>query len=288
MVERVEMGTEPAPEEVDAGAKADEKAIKVAESQQDLQIRDLNEGTEEVIKAEEKKYDPTEDSEDNEEFKIPEKFEGKSIEDVIKAYQELEKTKAQESEKKKEETPEEAKSKEEQAALVEKDFAEWNQEYVDNGGTITDETKAKITEKYKIPAEYVDTYVAGVNALKANFTADVLKSVEIESEDYRSMIEWASTNLTEKEIEVFDKATNGQSKESAVMAINDLKMKYRGGEPNLAGGEGNSGSGKNQDVYRSEREVTADMQSEKYQRGDTAFIKYVEEKLGRSEIFVGK
>lgn len=281
MVERVELGTQAAPEQTKEAQQVNQAALDKANSQQDLQIKDLNTGETEEIQADEQKYDPNAEDNQDGDFKVPEKFEGKSTEEVIKAYLELEKSKGQKEEQEK--TPEEAKTAEEAQAKIDEQFSKWSQEYLENGRQLTPETVDQISKDMKIPKEYVETYVAGVNALHGNYTDAVLKGAEVDSEDYPNLMEWGKANFTDKELEAFNRATDGSSKESAIMAIKDLKAKYQGDEPNLADGNKGSNYGSN-DVYRSEKELTKDMSDERYQTGDTAFIAYVQEKLGRSDI----
>jgi hypothetical protein len=276
VVERVEMGTDTSPSAIEAEVKANEEANAKADEQQDLNIKDLNTGDELQINADEKEHKPSEDGE----FKVPEKFEGKSIEDVIKAYQELEKTKAEEK------SPEPSKDDKNAQEAIDENFQKWSKEYADNGGQLSDETRQEIVKDHKIPEKYLDIYMAGVQALSGNFTADALKGAEVDAESYPEMLEWAANNMTEKEIAAFNKSTDGTSKETAIMAVKDLKARYNGDEPNLANGE--KGGPQSQDAYKSEKELTKDINDERYQTGDRAFIKYVEEKLGRSDIMQGK
>lgn len=222
---------------------------------------------------------------------LPEKF--NTPEDMAKAYAELEsKQGSQEKPKEPEAKPEaeqkkpegEQKTEEQKTAeeAVEKaglNFQDLSNEYNEKG-QLSEESYEKLI-KGGIPREYVDAYIEGQKAVSAQATQQVYGLVGGE-EAYGQMLAWASTNLTEGEIKAYNKATEGDS-ETLKLAVQGLHGRYlqaNGSDPKLL--SGGTSPGKAAQGYNSRAEMTADINSPKYQK-DPHFRRQVEAKIAATD-----
>lgn len=214
---------------------------------------------------------------------LPEKF--KSPEDLAKAYAELEKTmgkgedSGEDSGEDGEITEEQAQEAAEQAGL---DLEALSAEYAENG-ELTDESYEAL-EKAGITREVVDQFIAGQEAQMAVVRSEILETVGGE-EAYDSMLEWASDNLSDDEIDAFNDALDSGNISQIKLAVKGLSAQFAenvGQEPSRTlNGSTSNNSGLS--TYRSTAELMKDMQDTRYAE-DPAFRKQVEEKLGRSSI----
>lgn len=219
---------------------------------------------------------------------LPEKF--NSVEDMAKAYGELEKKlgSAPETETKQEvteETPDpETASASEVADVLNKsgvDFDTLQAEFNENGGL--NEDSYKKLEEAGFPKSLVDTWIAGQQALATDLHDQVFGSVGGE-ENYNQMIEWAGDNLPQSEIDAFNKAVDSGDINMINFAVNGLSARYRsevGTEPRLVQGETSGTSGGS---FQSAAELTAAMRDPRYQ-SDPAYRRAVADKLKRSNVF---
>lgn len=126
---------------------------------------------------------------------IPEKFRGKSLEDVIASYQELEKKVGQQSEPEddnkgketSEETSEETSDTNEGGAF-DKYISEFNE-----SGTISEASYEELA-KLGLKKSDVDAYIEGQKAIASTFVSKVHKLTGGE-EGYNSLIQWATTGI---------------------------------------------------------------------------------------------
>jgi hypothetical protein len=232
-----------------------------------------------AAKAEEPKLaGEDETSEDRPEW-LPEKF--KTVEDMAKAYGELEKAQGKPTE----EPVVEPKEGEEAAAKA-----------VDDAGLDMDALSAEYAEKGELTAEslealakvgiskdMVDSYIAGQEAQANALRAQLLEPVGGE-EAYGEMISWASDNLSDAEIDAFNDVLAGGEPNAVKMAVENLNTKYTdatGSEPTrqLTGKGGGGGVA----VYESTADLMKDMQNPEYAK-NPAFRAKVEAKLARSSI----
>lgn len=219
---------------------------------------------------------------------LPEKF--NSVEDMAKAYGELEKKlgSTPETETKQEvteETPDpETASASEVAEVLNKsgvDFDTLQAEFNENGGL--NEDSYKKLEEAGFPKSLVDTWIAGQQALATDLYDQVFGSVGGE-ESYNQMIEWAGDNLPQSEIDAFNKAVDSGDINMINFAVNGLSARYRsevGTEPRLVQGETSGTSGGS---FQSAAELTAAMRDPRYQ-SDPAYRRAVADKLKRSNVF---
>ena len=224
---------------------------------------------------------------------LPEKF--KSVEDMAKAYSELEKKLGS---KPAPEPTEDVPSDQEveTEADVPSEAEDAAREAVENAGLNFDdmstrywesgelpEADYKALEKAGIPKHLVDQFIAGQEAILNTTRQSVFSTVGGE-EAYFTMTEWAADNMSKEEITAYNKAVNSGDMNMAMMAVKGLQARYaaeEGFEPQRqVAGENTKASAS---VYRSLAELQKDMADPRYSK-DPAFRKDVENKLSRSDI----
>lgn len=235
---------------------------------------------------------------------LPEKF--ASVEDMAKAYGELEKKMGSrtetaipteegvdEADEEADEAPEGEDegevSQEEAEDLARKasetaglDFDDLSRQYWENGELGSDAYEA--LEKSGIPKHVVDAFIAGQEALLDRTRGEVFNDVGGEPA-YQGMVEWAADNLSRDEIDAFNKAVNSGDLNTTKMAVRGLKARFdaaEGFEPKRTVQSATAKS--TPQTYRSIAEMQKDMSDPRYQ-SDPAFRKDVERKLANSDIF---
>ena len=209
---------------------------------------------------------------------LPEKF--ANAEELAKAYGELEKKFSSKPEEKAEEQPAtnddnlKIKTQEETQNTLEPFYAEYAEK-----GELTEDSYSKLSNM-GIPKDVVDAYISGQEALSQQHQASIMSTVGGE-ENYKSMVQWASQNLSKSEIEAFNNTVDNGTLEQAQLAIAGVNAKYQSNtrEPNLFSGqksESNLG-------YESVAQMLTDINNPKYQ-SDTAFRKQVEAKVKNSNV----
>lgn len=220
---------------------------------------------------------------------LPEKF--KSPEDMAKAYGELEgKLGKSETEKELEPTKEETNKDNADLSIDKAEKAVENaglnmsslQDEYNEGGQLK-ESSYEALQKAGIPKDYVDAFIKGQEAI-ATQTSNTLKQEVGGAEAYNNMMNWASDNLNEAEINSFNKTVNGKDIEATRLAIQGLNARYKnnvGDDPSLQ--SANKSSSTNAPGYRSWAEVTAAMNDERY-GSDDAYRADVQNKLNNSRL----
>jgi hypothetical protein len=227
---------------------------------------------------------------------LPEKF--KSVDELIKSYQELErKLGAPKSEQPpteeapaQEEAPTEEAPQEGEKTAEEEAVEELKAQGLDvdamsarfwETGKVADEDYTAL-EKAGIPRHVVDAFAEGQKALMKAAQTTVYNMVGGE-QSYGELTEWAANNLPEAEINAFNEAVNSDDLNKVQLAVLGLKAKREqavGFEPTrTVGGTAKSSN----DVYESVAQLKADMADPRYAR-DPAFRGKVEAKLARSNI----
>jgi len=147
-------------------------------------------------------------------------------------------------------------------------------------GELTDETY-KALEAKGLPKSLVDKHIDLLQMEATLLQQEVFTSVGGE-DNYKSMIEWAATNLNEAEIDEFDKAV-GSTKEQIKAAVLGLLTKYQeatGQDPqSLIQGKANAGD----DSFQSWAQVTKAMSDPQYQK-DPAYRAMIQAKLSKSNL----
>jgi hypothetical protein len=209
-----------------------------------------------------------------------------SQEDLVKAYQELERKMSQQSqeptEQKSNDKVDVSEISEDQANdLVEKaglDMDTMADHYYENG-SLSDEHYAAL-EEAGIPREYVDQYIAGVQAEAEQIRDQIFDEVGGE-EQFAAMSEWAAANLSEQELNAYNEAVESGDMSVVRSAVMSLAFRYQrdaGRDPNLVGGNNGGLAG-----FESLAQLTAAMKDPRY-TSDPAYRREVEQKLARSNI----
>jgi len=137
--------------------------------------------------------------------------------------------------------------------------------------------------------DMVDAYLAGLNykaAQDSQLTAQEITSIKAEyggEKGYSDLIAWASTNLPADEVDAFNTIVNSQPLSTVKLAIAGLHAKYTaavGREPKLIGGRS---SRSNNDRFESTAQLVAAMSDPRY-KDDPAYRRKIEDKLSRSSI----
>jgi hypothetical protein len=138
--------------------------------------------------------------------------------------------------------------------------------------------------------DMVDAYLSGLQYKAAQDTALSVKEVASIKEslggeaEYNKMIQWAGANLPAEEVEGFNQIINTQPMAAVKMAVAGLHARYtavEGREPKLIGGRASKG---NSDKFESTAQLVEAMSDPRYSK-DPAYQRKIQEKLGRSSIF---
>ena len=152
-------------------------------------------------------------------------------------------------------------------------------EFAETGG-LSEKTYQDLQSR-GLPKDMVDSFVEGQHAKATEYTNEIFSFAGGE-ESYKEMIQWASDNLPDSEIDAFNDAITSGNTSQARLAIDGMVSRYRdngGYEPSLLGGKASASV----DTYDSWAQVTKDMATTEYKK-DPAFRQAVEKKLGRSTL----
>jgi len=163
-------------------------------------------------------------------------------------------------------------------------------EYWENGETLTPETIEKFSSMSS--KDLVDAYI---EITKNNPQTATSQPVDISDAEvnqiqnsvggegkYNDLVNWASNNLQQNEIQAFDNIINSGNSTAIQLAVAGLKSRYE----NANGYEGRmltGNSAPSSDVYRSQAELVAAMGDPRYDN-DPAYRQDVIEKLDRSDL----
>lgn len=206
----------------------------------------------------------------------------KSVEEMEKAYKELEsklgnnneegQVQNKEAEAGEPQTTEEAKELTEAQGF---DYSKLETEFNDNG-SLSEGTYQALADK-GIPKETVDNYIAGQQAIVTQAQTQ-LQAIAGGEDGYNQMIVWASENLSEGEKNAFN--TSLSDTNQAEFAIKGLYAQYKSTlgpnlvKPGETAPQGTRG-------YQSKAEMTADMHNPKY-KSDPAFRAMVSRKIAQA------
>ena len=157
-----------------------------------------------------------------------------------------------------------------------------------NNGQISQEMHDQLTGA-GIAKEAVDAYLAGraqdmgMNSQIAQTDINSIYQSVGGEQQYKSLMTWASQNLSQDSINSFDNLVNTGDPNSIQLAVNGLVAQYQ----NDNGYEGRMLTGKaaktNTDVYQSQAQLVEAMADPRYDR-DPAYREAVREKLDRSDL----
>jgi hypothetical protein len=142
----------------------------------------------------------------------------KSQEDLLKAYQELEKKQGQP----KKETPPETQETKETAADGSFSPAAFEQEFAETGG-LSDDSYAQLESK-GFSRQQVDAYIKGQQAYASSLQNDIYGSVGGQ-ESYVEIINWASENMSPDIIKDYNDAVDSMDKERIMRNLEYMSLK---------------------------------------------------------------
>lgn len=210
---------------------------------------------------------------------IPDKFKGKSAEEIAAAYVELEKKLGQQPPpQQQQQTPPKTEIP---ASVQQADMSKFEAEF-SKDGKLSDASYAELQTKHNLSRADVDTYVAGRVAL-ASQQAQQIFGVAGGEDSYRQMVSWASTNLNAQEQQAYNTAVNHADPNVARLAVEGLKSRFTaayGSNPNLVGGKAGVGVV----GFRSTQEMVKAMNDPRYNgpNRDPAYIAEVEARVAAS------
>ena len=217
---------------------------------------------------------------------LHEKF--KSVEDMAKAYAELEAKMGGKPQDNPQTDPANAANTNQtgqnpEQALSEKglDLSTFTTEF-NSKGELSAESYAKLAAA-GFDKQIVDNYINGQKAVAAQYETSVTAEVG-GSEKYSEMVNWAKANLTDAEINAYNGAVSSGDLAQAKLAVLGLSAKFskaNGSEPRLVQGRTSSASG---DVFESTAQLTEAMRDPRYAK-DPAYRSKVQAKLARSNVF---
>ena len=215
----------------------------------------------------------------------------KSAADLEKAYVELQKKLGDSSEEEQGEAePSQEETEEPEVSPAQSLITDASAEYADKG-ELSEEMMSKFSEMSSQdlvqaymemqanapqpePAEPVELSDNDVNAIKNSVGGEV---------EYDKVIDWATNNLSESQIEAYDDIIATGNAEAIQMMVNGLKAQYdssNGFEGRMLTGKAANNSS---DVFRSQEEVVSAIADPRYDR-DPAYRNDVLEKLERSDV----
>ena len=163
-------------------------------------------------------------------------------------------------------------------------------EYWNNGEQLSQETIEKFSQMSG--RDLVDAYVA-MSQADPNYgpppgdlsdsEVNTIQEAAGGRDNYKTMTQWASDNLAEKDVKAFDQiidSGNLQAIQLAVAGLRSTYEQYNGYEGRMLSGKPPRSSG---DVFRSQAELVAAMSDRRYD-DDPAYRQDVIEKLDRSDI----
>ena len=206
----------------------------------------------------------------------------RSQEELLKAYQELEKKQSQEPEEEPAEEQEEAvEETPEEVNTTEVSLTKAAEEYA-NGELSEDtiEELSKLDSKDLIKA-YVEFYGKNQQQQVQQVEAKTIYDSVGGEDAYQSMVTWAASNLSADEISAYNEVTNSGNTAAIKFAVEALNGRYKAAEGYEAPLVTGSKSAPKVQGYRSHAELTRDIADPRYQQ-DPAFRADVEAKLAKS------
>jgi uncharacterized protein Smg (DUF494 family) len=230
---------------------------------------------------------------DEEKFEMPEKFQGKSADEIAKAYLELEKMKSKQDDTTKE-TESEGDTKEDDPKKEKEDDTHETVEtliekYVDRGTDLTDDDYADLEAK-GYSRKQVDIYKAGVMAQRAAEAQATIEKAGTTQDELTNAATWARENWSEDRINQFNDTISKADEGTQIQMIQMLTETFKAsGTKTSDDGDpihsGNKPAAQNKG-YSSMEEMVADMRDPRYDQSsfsyDPAYYKAVRDKAGRS------
>ena len=220
---------------------------------------------------------------------LPEKF--KSVEDMAKAYAELEKKQGGKQDESTEDAEEsdkdsEDKDSEDGAKITSEDMETFNDEFYSTGD-LSKESYEKLEAK-GFNKEMTEIYMEGLR-MRSEATAKDFYEIAGDKENFDKINQWVAKEGESAITKAYNAAIQSQDVETAKGLFEVIVGNYKkatGYEGSRAKGTPESTSG---ETFESVAEMVAAMNDPRYtgqgQRVDTAYVQMVEQKLGRSNLF---
>ena len=210
----------------------------------------------------------------------------KNAQELESAYLELQKKlgESNTTEESTEETVEEQEDEQEEgpdASLLDRLWEESKGEFSED--TLKELAEAKPGDLAKMYLEYRNEMQSNEPRQLTEQDVQGLKGVVGGEENYDNMVQWASQNMSEDEVTLYDEVMDSGNPAAAYFAVQALAYKYQdsiGVEGNLIQGKAPSN---NQNVFRSQAELVEAMNDPRYSR-DPAYRQEIMQKLERSDI----
>lgn len=205
----------------------------------------------------------------------------KSVEELAKAYQELERKQSQAGQQKAQQ-PFSDMTEDKASELIDKaglDVESMSDYFYENGALAEEHYTA--LEKAGIPRAFVDQYIAGIEAQAQAYRDQLMEEIGGE-EAFAAMAAWAAANLSEQELEDYNEAVDSGELSMVRSAVMSLAFRYQqaaGRDPKLISGQAGGPAG-----FESVAQLTAAMKDPRYET-DPAYRREVEQRLARSNIF---
>lgn len=136
------------------------------------------------------------------------------------------------------------------------DISTFSEEFAEKG-SLSEESYSKL-EASGLPKDMVDAYIAGQKALQDQHLSTIYNSTGGE-EQFNTLIDWASNNLSENEINAFNVTVQSNSIDQTLLAIEGLKARYESSEgkpPKLQSLQATGYSSNNGDVFNTPEEMS--------------------------------
>lgn len=160
-----------------------------------------------------------------------------------------------------------------------------SREYTENDGKLTPETLKTLKAK-GISESVVGQYAAGQQAIAAQIVNEFAQAAGGE-EQLKALYSWAQAEMTPEDLKAYNKVMDSRDRSAQRLAFQGLMARYQqatGNEAILIGGEGAPNIAGVQ-PYKSTNEVIAAMSDPRYKAGDPEYVKEVENKMRRTNLF---
>lgn len=221
-------------------------------------------------------------------FSMPEKFAGKTAEEIAKSYMELEAFKNKSADPEKQEETPNKETEDADRPNESQTTEELIEEYAQRGTDLTEEDYEVLKEK-GYSRRQVDLYKAGLEAEKQKAALATIEKAGTTAEEAAKAAQWARENWSEERITEFNTAIDSVPENVQVQMLQMLTESYRSNSvPAVDSNVHSNGpsTSKATQGYESMEQMVADMSNPRYdQRSfkyDPAYYKAVRDKAARS------
>ena len=225
---------------------------------------------------------------DNTEFIMPDKFKGKSVEEIARSYLELEKMKVSEPEAAEEEVS--LESEEDEEAFEEDYYNELVNTYETTGALSAEQYATLAEEGYT--KEQVDAEISAYNDSK-EFLAykqekhlnSIIEPLGGGQDKFKAVAQWANESKTVEDVKAFNAALSSASTIAQQAMLRGLYAEYESAGNNVDTVlHTNTSQSLPSKGYRTQEEFFKDIGSEEY-KNNPAYRAAVEKKMSVSSIF---